>query len=151
MLLNANNAVLKRVRNSARTSDKYKAFKSEWDTVWEEIQAIPNSGELEDVVVAKRNKKRKVLKTFREYTNPKDDEGKFKGWSTCAKSDMNDLISSLNRPVTNQEKIFCFTYKQKQQGVGTKRATTPSEEGPNNDVEMWGLEGNNTQRGRSKQ
>jgi hypothetical protein len=72
LLLKANNAVLKRVRNSARTSDKYKAFKAELDRVWEEIHcvsaddAIPNCGELEDVVVAKRNKKRKGLKTFRD-------------------------------------------------------------------------------------
>ena len=55
------------------------------------------SGEEEstDVDVESRTKKRKRLKTFREYTNPKDAEGKFKGWSVRAANDMRDSIAIL--------------------------------------------------------
>ena len=114
----ASDALIKIVRQSARNNDKYKAFGTGVEAVQldEDGSSPTQNSEAPESVHAKRTKKRKVLQGFREYTNPKDDEGKFKGWSTRAKTDMNELMEALNRPISDQEKIFRklyrFTYKK---------------------------------------
>jgi len=147
-LKKASDALIKQVRQSARNNDKYKAFRTGVEPVQlEEDDNSPteNSEVPAESIHAKRTKKRKVLQGFREYTNPKDDEGKFKGWSTRAKTDMNELMEALNKPISEQEKIFRklyrFTYKKKQGASVRKRAIPPDASGPNDDVQIWGLEG----------
>ena len=148
-VLKANEVVLKKVRQAARNNDKYKTFRTGLEEAQLEAEGLdtPNADgtsqnpavQQEESIDAKRTKKRKVLQGFREYTNPKDDEGKFKGWSNRAKTDMNDLISALNQPISQEEKIFRklyrFTYKQKQGGGVRKRVIPPDVPGQNDDVE----------------
>ena len=142
----ASDALIKQVRQSARNNDKYKAFGTGVEAVQldEDGSSPTQNSEAPESVHAKRTKKRKVLQGFREYTNPKDDEGKFKGWSTRAKTDMNELMEALNRPISEQEKIFRklyrFTYKKKQGAGVRKRVTAQDASGPNDDVQIWGLE-----------
>jgi hypothetical protein len=141
----ASDALLKQVRQSARTNEKYKMFGSGVEAVDDDVNSPTQNSEAPAEIHAKRTKKRKVLQGFREYTNPKDDEGKFKGWSTRAKIDMNELMEALNQPISDQEKIFRklyrFTYKKKQGAGVRKRAIQPDASGPNDDVQIWGLEG----------
>jgi hypothetical protein len=102
-----------------------------------------NQEEQENMLVESRSKKRKVLKTFREYTNPKDEEGKFKGWSTRAANDMKELIMALNT-VTPKQKLFWKFYRsfyiQRSKGGGKNKKTVEEESGPSNyEVDVWGL------------
>ena len=102
-LRKAANARLKQVQQLASHSDRYKEFKSALNEGSEE--------ESTDIDLESRTKKRKRLKTFREYTNPKDAEGKFKGWSICAATnDMRNSIAILG-VVGRHDRLFRRVYR----------------------------------------
>ena len=141
-----NEDALKKVRQTGRSSDRYKKFKRSLDEEMVEQNRLAGAAQNEDeqelMLVESRSKKRKVLKAFREYTNPKDEEGKFKGWSTRAANDMKDLIMALNT-VTLKQKLFWKFYRsfyiQRNKGVGKKKKAV-EESGPSNyEVDVWGL------------
>ena len=96
------NEALKKARRSARSNEKYKELKKLMEE--QELFEIHGTGQnqwteepdaMEEEQMLCRNKKRKVLKSFREYTNPQGDEGRFKGWSHRATDDMAQLTDAL--------------------------------------------------------
>ena len=140
-LRTATNAKLKRLRQVASNSDKYKEFKIALDEGSEE--------ESTDVDVESRTKKRKRLKTFREYTNPKDAEGKLKGWSVRAANDMRDSIAILG-VVDAKDRLFRRVYRriyrENKGNSGRKRIVTEEAAPENYEVVMWGLTAKTTVR-----
>ena len=126
---------LKKLRQLASTGEKYKKFKMALDEEG-------SGAEEENAMFESRNKKRKVLKAFREYTNPKDEEGKFKGWSTRAANDMKAHMRRL-AIVTPKDKLFRRVYRRIYQEskihTGKKKKATEEEVPENYEVEMWGL------------
>ena len=114
---------------------------------YKEFKSALNEGSKEDStdvdLEESRNKKRKRLKTFREYTNPKDAEGKFKGWSICAATnDMRNSIAILG-VVGRHDRLFRRVYRhiyRENKGNGWRKKIATKEEAPENyEVEMWGL------------
>jgi len=85
---------------------------------------------------------------LREYTNPKEDEGRFKGWSSrAADADMTAHVVALSKS-TPERDVFHKMYRhvyQKRQGVagtGRKRKEIVEELiNPNYAVDQWGLQG----------
>jgi hypothetical protein len=140
-LRKATNARLKTLRQLARNSDKYKEFKSALDE--------GNEEESTDVDLESRTKKRKRLKAFREYTNPKDAEGKFKGWSNRAATDMRDSIQILGI-VNAKDKLFRrvyrHIYRENKGNAGKKKIATEEAPPENYEVEMWALTAKTTVR-----
>lgn len=140
-LRTATNAKLKRLRQIVSNSDKYKEFKIALDEGSEE--------ESTDVDVESRTKKRKRLKTFREYTNPKDAEGKFKGWSVRAANDMRDSIAILG-VVDAKDRLFRRVYRriyrENKGNAGRKKIVTEEAAPENYEVVMWGLTAKTTVR-----
>jgi hypothetical protein len=140
-LRKATNARLKTLRHSARNSDKYKEFKSALDEGSEE--------ESTDVDLESRTKKRKRLKAFREYTNPKDAEGKFKGWSMRAASDMRDsiqLLGIVNAKDKLFRRVYRHIYRENKGNAGKKKIATEEAPPENYEVEMWALTAKTTVR-----
>jgi hypothetical protein len=72
-----------------------------------------------------RSKKRKLLRTFREYTNPNENEGQFKGWSKRAATDMKELCAKLQSNPIEKKQLFWAAYRQtyqnKQDSAGKKK------------------------------
>ena len=138
-LCKATNTRLKQVRQLASNSDRYKEFKSALNEGSEE--------ESTDVDLESRTKKRKRLKTFCEYTNPKDAEGKFKGWSIRAANDMRNSIAILG-VVGRHDRLFRRVYRhiyRENKGNGGRKKIATEEEAPENyEVEMWGLTAKST-------
>jgi hypothetical protein len=67
------------------------------------------------------------LKSFREYTNPQEEEGQSKGWSSWAANDMQELITVLeNESSSVKARLFCaayrLSYKEKLNSGKKKRA-----------------------------
>jgi hypothetical protein len=139
-LRKATNARLKQVRLKASGSDKYKQLN---DALIEE-QACEVSENTPPVLLdqTRCKKKRKVLKTFREYTNPKDSEGKFKGWSTRAATHMRDAIQIL-KIVDKKDLLFRRIYRHiymEEKGGAKKQKRVQEQECPDNyEEDMWGL------------
>jgi hypothetical protein len=134
LLRKAANARLKQVRQLASNSDRYKEFKIALNEGSEE--------EPTDVDLESRTKKRKRLKTFREYTNPNDAEGKFKGWSICAANDMRNSIAILGVVSCHYRllrRVYCHIYRENKGNAGRKKIATEEEAPENYEVEMWGL------------
>jgi hypothetical protein len=97
-------AAMKKARRAAKSTDRHKEFQkllheentavtASDDTIADAGEVVPQKTEEEKQL--ERSKKRKVLKTFREYTNPQGDEGRFKGWSNRASDDMATLLDIL--------------------------------------------------------
>lgn len=127
---------LKKVRRIAKGNVKYKELVKQLD---EELQ---EHGE-EDHIFQHKAKRRKVLKSFREYTNPQDDEGRFKGWSHRAAIDMKELIAKMSIDGT-REKLFRagyrLTYQEKQQSGAKKKRSAQESTMVNYENDIWGLE-----------
>jgi inorganic pyrophosphatase len=85
----------KEARIAAHRNSTYKDVKKALDLMMEdeggEDDTVEEDSTLKDLEALRRekqNKKRKMLKPFREYTVPQNEEGKFKGWSKRAARDM---------------------------------------------------------------
>jgi hypothetical protein len=140
-LRKANNALLKNIRLRAAESDKYRQL----ENALSETACAQESENTPPVLLVDQDrckKKRKVLKAFREYTNPKDTEGKFKGWSTRAANDMRDAILKLKR-VDNKDLLFRRVYRhiyKEEKGGAKKKKRVQEQECPDNyEEDMWGL------------
>jgi len=95
------------------------------------------------VFMEQRTKKRKILKSFREYTNSNDEEGKFKGWSIRAGEDLSVLTDKL-RTVSSKEKVFRrayrHIYKQKLAASSKKKKGNKEPKPVNYQTKIWNLE-----------
>lgn len=143
-------AALKKVRRLAKKNDKYKEIKKQLDQgVGEELQRITQddereegSGKEQEAMVEHRVKRRRMLKSFREYTNPKDNEGRFKGWSTRAADDMAELINKVRNEGT-KEKRFRAAYRltyHKKQSSSKKKKVLQETTNVNYETDIWGLD-----------
>jgi len=141
-LRKANNALLKNIRLNAAESHKYRQLEnalSEETAYAQEAENTP-PGLLVDQDRCK--KKRKVLKGFREYTNPNDTEGKFKGWSGRAANDMRDAILILkvvDRKDLLFRRVYRHIYKEEKGGAKKKKKVQQQECPDNYEEDMWGL------------
>ena len=106
-LRKGNETALNKVRLVAKDSDRWKQLKSALSNQDDAENAAPDCLDQE-----KRNKKRKVLKGFREYTTAKDTEGKFKGWSGRASTDMKEAIMALKTVEKKQDLLFRRVYQE---------------------------------------
>lgn len=141
-----------KVRQASRKNPKYKAFKKALDEKEkeEETEGGEDNQENEPSSAAAgeaRNKRRKTLKALREYTNPKEDEGRFKGWSSRAADDMTFHVVALSKSTPERDvfnKMYRHVYKKRQglTATGRKRKEIVEELiNPNYAVDQWGLQG----------
>jgi hypothetical protein len=93
----------------------------------------------------KRAKKRKILKSFRVYTNPQEDEGRFKEWSHRATNDMGKLSTTLKRESeTTRAKLFRAAYRLnfREKLKNGKKKRVMQESAPiDYENDIWGLGG----------
>ena len=139
-LRKVNETALNKVRLVASNSDRYKQLKSSLLLDQDDTEnAAPDCLDQE-----KRNKKRKVLKGFREYTTAKDTEGKFKGWSGRASNDMKTAIMAL-KTVERKDLLFRRVYREiylEAKGGAKKQKRVQEQETPDNyEEDMWDLTG----------
>ena len=153
---------LKKIWQAASKNKKYKEFKkalgkateSDDDQNTSDVEEDEQEGEKENestrqgeqhasVFMEQRTKKRKILKSFREYTNSNDEEGKFKGWSTRAGEDLSILTHKL-MVVTSKEKVFRrayrHIYKQKIVASSKKKKANKEPKPVNYQTKIWNLE-----------
>jgi hypothetical protein len=142
-LRKAHEAKLKKVRLEASNSEKYKQLNVALKELNEEpIAESENVTPNNNNEAIRRNKKRKVLKTFREYTNPKDTEGKFKGWSHRAAMDMRVAIRNLSvvdDKVLLFRRVYRHIYMEGKGGAKKQKIVQEEECIDNYEEEMWGL------------
>jgi hypothetical protein len=159
-LLGKSRRELKKFWLAASKNKKYKEFKkalgqatdNEVDQNSEdepEEEANQQEGEKENQeqhasgLMEQRTKKRKILKSFREYTNSNDTEGKFKGWSARAGEDLAALTHKLST-VTPKEKVFRRAYrhvnKQKIVASNKKKHANKEPKPVNYQSNIWNLE-----------
>jgi hypothetical protein len=159
-LLGKSRRDLKKVWLAASKNKKYKEFKkalgqasdNEVDQNSEdEPEEANQEGEKENEeeqqhisgLMEQRTKKRKILKSFREYTNSNDAEGKFKGWSARAGEDLAALTQKLSS-VTSKEKVFRRAYrhinKQKIVASSKKKHANKEPKPANYQSKIWNLE-----------
>jgi hypothetical protein len=89
---------IKKARRASKNNMMYKEVKKELDAWRREGEAEQEETELqteEERRGEKQRKRRKILRTFREYTVRQNKEGKFKGWSSRASGDMAALCKKL--------------------------------------------------------
>jgi hypothetical protein len=151
-----NEAVLKKTRRAARKNAKYKELKKlleEGEVTSARTGVVPpaagNNGaprdeEEERVKQEKRSKKRKILKSFRDFTNPREDEGRFKGWSKRASDEMEVLQLALNQERnTTKARLFRAAYRlsfKAKNLKGKKKRAAEDEELPvDYESNLWGL------------
>jgi len=162
-LLGKSRRELKKIWLAASKNKKYKEFKKALgqasDTVDQNSEDEPE-GDNDEVVekenesnqqgeqhasglMEQRTKKRKILKSFREYTNSNDAEGKFKGWSARAGEDLAALTHKLST-VTSKEKVFRRAYrhvnKQKIVASNKKKHANKEPKPVNYQSNIWNLE-----------
>jgi hypothetical protein len=87
-------------------------------------------------------KRRRLLKSFREYTVRQNDEGKFKGWSKRAADEMTIISKRLKEESTSERaKMFNAAYRQvycdRNKG---KRKAEDEEHEPVDYSELWDLD-----------
>jgi hypothetical protein len=93
-----------------------------------------------------RRKRRKLLKSFREYTTAKEEEGRFKGWSVRAGKDMGEYMEKWSAPqFLYRRQLFWMayreTFKQKQERLGKKKKpSTDQPNPPNYQKNVWGFQ-----------
>jgi hypothetical protein len=142
-----------KVRQASRKNPKYKAFKKALDEKEKEEEREGGEDNQENepssatVAGEARNKRRKTLKALREYTNPKQDEGRFKGWSSRAADDMTTHVVELSKSTPERDvfnKMYRHVYQKRQELAGTagrKRKEIVEELiNPNYAVDQWGLQ-----------
>lgn len=142
-----------KVRQASRKNPKYKAFKKALDEKEKEEETEGGEENQENDPSSAtggeaRNKRRKTLKALREYTsNPKEDEGRFKGWSSRAADDMTSHVVALSKSTPERDvfnKMYRHVYKKRQGLAATKRKRKEIGEeltNPNYAVDQWGLQG----------
>ena len=93
-----------------------------------------------------RRTRRKLLKSFREYTTSNDKEGRFKGWSVRAGKDMAEYIEKWTAPeFLARRQLFWMayreSYKRKQDALGKKKKPSGAQVNPPNyQTKVWGFE-----------
>jgi hypothetical protein len=151
-------ATIKEARQKARESQKYQHLKKQLEEQEgeggehhhhedneedKEDEDDDEGGQQDnsDAAAEQRIKRRKVLKSFREYTNPKEDEGKFKGWSHRASSDMAKLQAAVKAD-EDKGKLFRaayrLTYRNRHSSAKKKKAIQESAD-VNYEKEIWDL------------
>lgn len=132
-------AALKKLRRTTKNSEKYNELKKRMDQSDEDERYLMNGDVDRDA--EHRNKRRRVLKSFREYTNPQDHEGRFKGWSHRAAADMVELVNKLNND-GSRERLFRMAYRMtyhNKQGGGKKKKGQQESPPVNYENDIWGL------------
>jgi hypothetical protein len=147
-------AALKKARRAARTNGKYKDVKKsieKEEATMATNDVVPPAGDgsppvvddEEQVLQEQRAKKRKILKSFREYTNPQEDEGRFKGWSRRASEEMESLQMTLNEEMgTTRARLFRAAFRmnfRESQRSGKKKRVVQESAPPNYQSNIWGL------------
>ena len=131
---------LKKVWDKAAENTKYKELKKAW--------ALENEDRENDVeeeneqTVDVGTKKRKRLRSFREYTCANDEEGRFKGWSLRAAEDMATLIATLNSTAAKYKvfrRAYRATYRNKLTDSGKKKKAIQLPVPVNYSTNVWGL------------
>lgn len=90
----------------------------------------------------RQRKRRKLLKSFREYTVRKSDEGKFKGWSKRAAEEMTGICKKLKLEGEGKRaKMFSASYRvvNRQRNVERRRDDAEENE-PVDYSELWDLD-----------
>lgn len=141
--------LLQSTRRMAKNNATYKEVKKAMDDiVHEAIMAGETEENGEDGMIddefKKREqlkKKRKILKPFREYTVRQAEEGRFKGWSKRAATDMAALCKQIKDEKNNGGKfrtayreIYLLRHHQQK-----PKANEPEEE-PVDYSELWDVE-----------
>ncbi len=89
-------------------------------------------------------KKRKRLRSLREYTSANDEEGRFKGWSLRAAEDMAAIIARLNSTPAKYKvfrRAYRATYQNKLTDSGKKKKAFEQPVPVNYPTNVWGLGG----------
>jgi hypothetical protein len=105
---------IKKARRASKNNMMYKEVKKELDAWRREGEAEQEETELqteEERRGEKQRKRRKILRTFREYTVRQNKEGKFKGWSSRASGDMAALCKKL-REGKEEYRHFRMAYRE---------------------------------------
>jgi hypothetical protein len=134
---------LKKVWDKASKNTKYKELKKAWNLENEALnnQEEPNDQENEQPTDI-GTKKRKRLRSFREYTCANDEEGRFKGWSLRAADDMAALIAKLDSTPAKYQvfrRAYRATYQNKLTDSGKKKKPIQQPVPVNYPRNVWGL------------
>ena len=102
---------LKKVAREAKSSTLYKKLKAEVSSNPERSPNCSSHMSEEDFDRQEQKKRRKVMKSFREYTMKNKEEEGFKGWSKRAADDMTALVKKLKEQESNCCK-FSAAYRE---------------------------------------
>jgi hypothetical protein len=83
---------LKGARKEARSNGNYKKMVKEMATLANNDQQTDHEN-----IEEQKRKRRKLLKSFKEYTTKQDNEGRFKGWSFRAAEDMAEMVTAIQK------------------------------------------------------
>jgi hypothetical protein len=122
------------VRQEVRQSQKYRDV----------IDALEQAtGSYEDGRERKA-KKRKVIKTFRQYTTPQQGESRFKGWSPRAAADMlavKDKLIAMEGPMKLFSRGYRTVYRERSEPLTTGRQQDKTNKVPEETLKnLWGVE-----------
>jgi hypothetical protein len=148
-LKKATEAAIKKTRQDAKKNTKYRDIKKQLEQLAKEEEAEEREAttaetpmmesEKKDMERRKLKKKRKLLKSFREYTVRQGDETKFKGWSKRAADDMTAICIKL-KAEKEATKRFCAAYRQViDSRSGGKRKADDVEETVVDYSELWDI------------
>jgi hypothetical protein len=138
---NEDSKKLKKVWDEAGKNAKYKELKKAWVLENEDPHEYAEEEENEQTVDI-GTKKRKRLRSLREYTCANDDEGRFKGWSLRAAEDMATLIAKLNSTAATYKvfrRAYRATYQNKLTESGKKKKSIQLPVPVNYPTNVWGL------------
>lgn len=129
------------VRSRARDNPKYKELLKALEEYEKEREVEDENTEMN--VSEQRTKRRKLLRQFRLYTNGKDEQERFKGWSKRAKGDLKDLTAKVKRlkdsnTMQRFRQAYRLTFSDKVQSA--KKLKQPEDLGPpiDHNIDIWG-------------
>jgi len=134
------NMLNKRKRQEEEAEDSSDDAQEDEEDVEQEGTSRPQEGS------PQRRKRRKILKSFREYTSANGEEGRFKGWSCRAGEDMAEYMETWSGPqLLYRRQLFWLayreTYKQKQDALGKKKKpNSVQQKPPNYQKKVWGFD-----------
>lgn len=88
-------------------------------------------------------KKRRLMRTFREFTNPKDTEKRFKGWSNRALKELKDYTWKLKDPGPKERRFraaYRMIWKSNQKGNKKEKVAQTMPSGVEYAKEIWCVE-----------
>jgi len=133
-------AKIELVRERARRNPKYQELLQ----ALQEMEGTQQVNEAAATGNERRTKRRRLLRDFRVYTNGRDDQNKYKGWSKRAKNDLADLTMKCRHLADEVEtkrfrEAYRLTFAERVQSA--KKPQRPDDNTPavDHEEDIWGF------------